>query len=237
MIDPMVLAQLSGKSRLQEWLTLEQTPTLIDGGGADTGGPNKLPHGTATWTSANATSTASLQFKPKPRPKGQPWDNAFNYAVLAPSQLACNYFSHQFQFMFPTEADIAACTAVEFVVEVRIDGWAFDMEYQYLLNKPAWRIYDPVGHAWIAVTALPPPKPIAGVFVRAVAMFSLDKANRQFTHEQIMIDENVYPVGLTHKATLKWPGVNNAIFAVQTDSDGKGSPFSVKIKNWNVRGL
>lgn len=243
MIDPLVSAQLSGRAKMQEWLTLEQTPTLIDGGGADTGGPNQLPHGTVTWTPANVTGAASLQFKPKTRPKGQPWDNAYNYQKLTQAAI-CTYFSLGFQFVLPTQADIAAATAVEWEVELCEAGIAYNMAWQYLVAKaaggPQWRLFNQTvtPKRWDSVAGLPLPNPQPGALVSAIALFSVNRQSRTTTHESIEIDGQTYVVGQTHSAIQKWSSQTNYLhYALQPDSDGRGSPFGIKVKSWNVRGL
>lgn len=243
MIDPIVSAQLSGKAKLQEWPTLEQTSVLIDGGGADTGGVNKLPHGLVTWTPANATNMANLQFKPKVRAKGQPWDNAYNYQKLT-QPTPCTYFALALQFMLPTAADIAATTAVEWEIELCEAGIAYNMAWQYLVAKgdggPQWRLFNQsvTPKRWDSVAGLPLPNPQPGALVSAIALFSVNRQSRTTTHESIEIDGQAYSVGQTHSAIQKWSSQTNYLhYALQPDSDGKGSPINVKVKSWSIRGL
>jgi hypothetical protein len=87
-MDQAIISQLDGTRKLQEWLNLERTAFLTDGGGADTGGPNKFAHGPSTWQRSQQPSSslafvpASLRFNPARRPVGQPWDNVYRFAPL-----------------------------------------------------------------------------------------------------------------------------------------------------------
>ncbi len=234
-MDALIIAQLSGKTHLQEWPNLERIPTLIDGGGADTGGPNALPHGLSTWTPATATAPASLTFKPKVRPKGEPWDNVYDYQKL-PQGAPCTYFSLSFQFALPTPADIAAATAVEWEIELCESGLTYNMAWQCFVAGKQWRLFNQAvtPKRWDTIPGLPAPTNQPN----AIAFFSVDRKAKTVTHEGLSLDGQLYSVGLTHSALPKWsPSTNYLHHALQLDSNGKGTPFGVKVLSWGVREL
>lgn len=211
--------------------------TLTDGGGADTGGKNALPHGKFTFS--NGVGSAH----PIKRQQGQPWDNGFLYESISSTALTCNVIRHAWSFGLPTAADIAACNALEFVIESREAGMAYDMEWQCKPSKvdgpPAWRVYYPGNGkgSWVTIPGLPVPVLHPGVMISVVAYFVIDRVAKTFTHAAIVIDGKPFQVGVTNSAWLKWPGVNNAIHAVQLDPYGAGVPFNMNMKDWSIRGL
>jgi len=241
MLDPAIVTQLSGGRVLREWLGLEHTSAALmtDGGGADTGGRNPLPHGTSIWTPG-----ALFQFSPQARPKGQPWDNCYRYNTLTREKLIATYFGYQFSLMYPTATDIIASTAFEIECELCENGLAYDMGWQYkpslVDGPPAWRWFDEgvKPKKWNMVPGLPAPHPLPSVWTTGFALFSVNRDTRMTTHEAIVIDGSFFPVGVTHRAEQKWsPQTNYFHAAVQLDSDGKGTAYSVGIRGWNVRAL
>ena len=238
-MDPLIGAQLDGDVKLQEWTNLNLLPSFIDKGGADTGGPNPLPHGLSIWTPG---STASLTFQPKVRPKGQPWDNVYRAATLSTGHLPCVYFGFGLSFMYPTQKDIDVSTAAEFELAMAEAGLEYDMGWQFKPSKvdgpPAIRWFDESAQHWVVPTGLPSFAPKPGVWTDMQAYFTIDRVNQTTTHLALVVDGHTYQVGATHKAKFKYatkPWYLHA--AAQLDSDGKGSPYGIQIKNWNARGL
>jgi hypothetical protein len=245
MLSDLTIAQLSGQRKLREWLNLEQVAAMIDGGGADTGGVNKYAHGTHLWTPGTATTPADLKFQPAVRKVG-PWDNLYEYNTLSRDYTDIQFFSNEFEIMYPTQALIDADVAVENELELCEAGLAFDMAWQYKPSHvdglPAWRWFNETAPAgkpkWTTVQGLPTPAPKPGVWIPVVAYFSINRANKSTTHEAIVIDRVFYAVGQVHQAQLKWSPLTWYIHnALQLDSNGKGTPEGIQIRNWNVRGL
>jgi len=238
-MDPLIGAQLDGDVKLQEWLNLNTFTLFVDKGGADTGGPNPLSHGTSVWTPG---PTASLTFQPKARPKGQPWDNVYRAATLSTGHLPCVYFGFGLSFMYPTQKDIDVSTAAEFELAMAEAGLEYDMGWQFKPSKvdgpPAIRWFDESAQHWVVPTGLPPFTPKPGVWTDVQAYFSIDRVNQTTTHVGLSVDNHFYQVNATHHAKFKYatkPWYLHA--AAQLDSDGKGSPYGIQIKNWNARGL
>lgn len=242
MIDLTVVQLLTGERKLKEWLALHTLPTMIDGGGADTGGQNKFPHGIFTWKPSIQGDATAFSFAPKPRPKGQPWDNIYLYNTLSKGKLDYTYFSHQLSFAFPTSAAINNCTAFEFELELCEAGLTYNMGWQYKHSKvdgpPSWRYFNKQQQAWVAVPTLPIPAPMPNTFVSIVMNFAVNRAAKLCTHDSIVIDGIFHPVNQTLSAVPKWnPTTWYLHNAVQLDSDGKGSPETILLNNMNVRAL
>lgn len=238
-MDPLIAAQLDGDVKLQEWVNLNLLPAFVDKGGADTGGPNALPHGVSVWTSG---PTASLTFKPKVRFKGQPWDNVYRAATLSTGHLPCVYFGFGLSFMYPTQKDIDVSTAVEFELALAEAGLEYDMGWQFKPSKvdgpPAVRWFDELNQHWVTPTGISPFVPKPGVWTDVQAYFSIDRLNQVTTHVALAINGHPYQINAAHKAKFKYatkPWYLHA--AAQLDSDGKGSPYGIQIKNWSARGL
>lgn len=239
MIDQMITELLLGARSPSEWLDLEDVPSVLmpDGGGADTGGRNPLAHGTSTWTPG-----ALFTFQPKVRAKSLPWDNVYRYHTLSRDRTPAIYFAHQFQFAYPSAADISASTAFEIEMELCESGLAYDMGWQYkpslVDGPPSWRWFDETARSWNTVEGLPRPAPIANKLISVFALFSVNRVARTTTHEAIVIDGTSYQVGATHRALQKWPSTVNYLHnAAQLDSDGKGTPCSIQLRHWNARAL
>jgi hypothetical protein len=240
MIDSVTKELLSGDRLFYEWTGLEKVLTMIDGGGADTGGPNVLPHGKSTWKPGTDTSPALLEFSPAKRPSGKPWDNLYRYGTISRTPPKIVYAAWELEFSLQA-ADLPG-NAREFEIELCEAGWTYNMAWQYKWSHvdgpPAWSLFDQVAGKWAAVPSIPPPSVKSGVFVSAQAYFIIDRANGVTYHDSIVIDGATYPVNLAHGKKLKWsPQTNYLHNAVQIDSMGNGVPCSIQIKNWNVRGL
>lgn len=222
------------------WEGLEKVPTMTDGGGADTGGPNPLPHGKSVWKPGTDTTPALLSFSPIKRPAGKPWDNLYMYNTISrnPIQLASVCWELDFAI---AQSDLTG-NAREFELELCESGWTYNMAWQYKWSKvdgpPAWRLFDQIAGKWMAIPSLPPPAPKAGVFIHIEAYFLIDRAAGVTYHDSIAIDGTSYPINLPHKKRQKWsPQTNYLHNAVQIDSMGDGVAGTVQINGWNVRGL
>jgi len=233
---------LNGTTPLDVWLALEQTPVLIDGGGADTGGPNALPHGKSIWKLGTPTSAGLLIFDPIRRLPGQPWDNSYNYTTLTrtPAQLVSLCWELQFAL---APSDLSG-NAREFEIELCESGVAYNMAWQYKWSHvdgpPAWRLFDQTAatHKWVPITSIPAPTPKANTFIDVQAFFVIDRAAGVTYHDSIVVDGANYPINLAHKKMQKWsPSVNYLHAATQIDSMGDGVPGSTQIRGWNVRGI
>jgi hypothetical protein len=239
LIDTTINEVIDGMRTLREFTNLHLASTMIDGGGADTGGINSLPHGPFAWLPGNP---ASFQIKPIVRPAGKPWDNTYLYNTLTKDKLNAIYFGLQIQFAFPTAAAIAASTAVEFELELCEAGLTYNMAWQYKHSKvdgsPAWRLFDKRLSKWTAIDGLPIPSPKPTTFVNAWAHFRADRDTKILWHDSIVIDGVFYPVNSPHAAVPKWsPQTFYLHNAVQLDSDGKGTAYGVLLKGWNARAL
>jgi len=242
MNDPTINAVLDGDVKSIEWVGMEFTPSLIDGGGADTGGPNRLPHGRTTWVPGSSSTPAILTFNPVRRPQGQPWDNSYNYNTLTRTKLTGSYYGHQFMFALPTPKDVTNCNAVEFELELCEAGLLYNMAWQWkpsnIDGPPGWRIFDKSKEKWIAQPQIPFTAPIPGAFVEVSARFRVDRNLKQTWHDSVVIGGKYFPINASAAAPMKWsPKTWYLHHAVQPDSLGKGAPFSVLIKNWNARML
>jgi hypothetical protein len=239
MIDTNIIQMLSGARTLQQWSGLEQKP-LIDGGGADTGGGNALPHGKLVWTPGNGITPASMIFNSAKRKQGQPWDNAYGYNPITKVPMNCVYFSFSLGFSI-SSADLKG-NAREFEIELCESGETYDMGWQYKWSSvdgpPAWRMFDQIAGTWVAVPSIPAPAPKAGVFVNMAAFFAVDRTNGVTWHDSLMVDGVLYPVNTSHKKKMKWnPTTNYLHNAAQIDPLGNGETCSMQIKNWNVAGF
>ena len=246
MIDPTIARLLDGTRPFYEWKALEQAPAMIDGGGADSGGPNRLPHGRAIWTPGQPATAASpatpalLVFDPVRRLPGQPWDNAYMYSTISRLPVTARYFCWELGFTLST-FDLKG-NAREFEIELCEAGWTYNMAWQYKWSHvdgpPAWRVFDQVAKLWKSVPGLPAPLPRPGVYVNAAAFFLIDRVAGTTLHDSIAIDDLVYPVGMAHKKLQKWSAQTNYLHnAVQIDSMGDGAPGSIEIRDWNVRAV
>lgn len=249
MIDPEIINLLSGSKQLIEWPLLDQVPAMADKGGADTGGPNPLPHGKSIWTPGKppALTTgmpipASLIFTPIKRSPGQPWDNCYNFNTITRQPLKSTYFSWELEFSI-SAMDLKG-NAREFEIELCESGWTYNMAWQYKCSKvdgpPAWRLFDQnaARNKWVPVVSIPAPAPKAGTFISVKAFFAINRSVGTTLHDSIMIDGIFYPVDAIHERKQKWsPQTNYLHNAVQIDSMGDGIPCSVQIRNWKVRAL
>lgn len=240
MLDQVTKELLSGDRNLYEWTGLEKVASMTDGGGADTGGPNPLPHGKAIWIAGTDTSPARLVFSPIKRPAGKPWDNVYEYNTISRTPPKIVYACWELEFAL-TQSDLSG-NAREFEIEPCEFGWTYNMAWQYKWSKvdgpPAWRIFDQIAGSWTAVPSIPPPSPKAGVFISVKAFFQIDRATGLTTHDSIVIDGTSYPVNVAHSKKQKWsPQTNYLHNAVQIDSMGDGAQCGIQIRNWNVRGL
>lgn len=244
MIDPILMSQLMGVRTLRQWMNLENTPSgqMIDGGGADTGGKNNFAHGTHVWTPGTpGTSGATLRFKPTRRQVG-PWDNLYLYTTLDRTPFPGQYYSNDFTITYPTQDMIDAGTAIECELEKCESGLAYDMGLQYKPSRvdgpPAIRWFDESAQVWKSIASAPIPSPRPGIPIRIIGLFSMDRITKTTTHELMFVNGTAYPISTTHRARPKWaPQTNYFHAAVQIDSDGKGTPDGIDIRNWNVRAL
>ncbi len=241
MIDTAIRGLLNGTNLLYEWTGLEQSLTMIDGGGADTGGKNVLAHGKATWKPGDGTNPATLSFVPAKRPAGQFWDNVYEYNTISRNPAQFTLVCWELQFAIG-QSDLAG-NAREFEIELCESGWTYNMAWQYKWSNvdgpPAWRLFDQVApkNKWVAVPSIPI-TPKANTFIDVQAFFQIDRVNGVTIHDSITVDGVNYPVNLPHKKLQKWsPQTNYLHNAVQIDSMGDGKPCAVQIKKWNVRGF
>lgn len=242
MLDNTIRGLLNGFTPFNEWKSLEQVPAMIDGGGADTGGRNPLPHGKAVWSPGTSDAPASLVFNPAKRLPGQPWDNSYNYNTLTRTPNRITSLCWELQFAL-SASDLSG-NAREFEVELCEAGWTYNMAWQYKWSHvdgpPAWRLFDQMAptHKWVPMPNIPPPAPKAGAFIDVQAFFTIDRDMGVTYHDSIIIDSVNYPINLAHRKMLKWsPQVNYLHNAGQIDSMGDGKPCSMQIQHWNVRGI
>ena len=242
MIDQTTRGLLNGSNLLYEWTSLEQVPTMTDGGGADTGGPNALPHGKSIWRPGTSTTPALLTFNPAKRPAGKPWDNVYMYNTISRNPAQITYACWELDFSI-SDADLKG-NAREFEIELCESGWTYNMAWQYKWSSvdgpPAWRLFDQTApkNKWVPIPSIPAPSPKPGVFVSVQAFFQIDRSTGMTLHDSITIDGTNYSVNLPHAKMLKWsPQTNYLHNAVQIDSIGDGKPCSIQLRNWNVRGF
>lgn len=238
-MDQLIVDQLTRKRSIQEWSQLELVPAnlMIDGGGADSGGPNALPHGFSTWSGGN------FGFIPKVRLKGQPWDNCYRYNTLTRVPLTATYFAYGMSFNIPNLAVLNALTAFENEIEPSLNRFRWNMAYQWkpslVDGPPAWRIFNQKLSTWERVPSLPTPVAIVGQWVNLVALFQVDWVRRTTLHDLCIIDGVTYNVGITHEAVpipVTWSGTPYFHNACQLDPLGNtGKAVGVMIKDWWVR--
>lgn len=242
MLDNITRGLLNGTNLLYEWTGLEQSLTMTDGGGADTGGINKLPHGKMIWRAGTLNQPAELIFTPAKRLPGQPWDNCYAYNTLTKTPQPLVYACWELDFALSAQ-DLKG-NAREFEVELCEAGWTYNMALQYKWSSvdgpPAWRMFDQAAAKgkWQPVPNVPPPAPKADQFISVQAFFVIDRVAGVTYHDSVTIDSVNYPINVAHKKLFKWASKPNYLHnAVQIDSLGDGQPGSVKIRNWNVRGI
>lgn len=240
MLDQITKDLLSGDRDLFEWSGLEKNPVMIDGRGADSGGPNALPHGKAIWLAGTDSSPAKLVFSPVKRPAGKPWDNVYEYNTISRTPPKIVYTCWELEFAL-AQSDLSG-NAREFEIELCEVGWTYNMAWQYKWSHvdgpPAWRVFDQIAEKWSPVASTPVPLPKAGVFISVQAFFSIDRTNGLTTHDSIVIDGLSYPVNVTHSKKQKWSPTTNYLHnATQIDSMGDGVQCGIQIRNWNVRGI
>lgn len=233
MIDKVIIEQLSGLRSLYEWKSLEFTVAMKEGTGADTGGVNPLPHGKMLWTPATASRSAIFTFTGAVRKSGQPWDNCYIYNELNSQPLKADYFSLQMEFVAnnkrPFEFELEYCEA----------GLAYNMAWQYKTNAddggPGWRMFNKKTQLWEFFAGLPAVTAQAE-FIAMKAYFSIDRAAQICTHEVLEVNGVLYTLGTKHAAVHVWKSTTNYLHqALQLDSDGRGTPLSVVLRNVNVR--
>lgn len=242
MLDNDIRGLLNGAKKLYEWTSLETVPAMTDGGGADTGGANRLPHGNPIWRAGKTDSPAVFMFDPIKRLPGQPWDNCYLYNTLTRTPPSVTYLCWELDFSLQVP-DLSG-NAREFEVELCEAGWTYNMAWQYKWSKvdgpPAWRMFDQTAarNKWVAAPLIPVPAPKSGAPISVQAFFVIDRAAGLTYHDSIIINGTNYPINLAHKRMLKWsPNANYLHNAVQIDSMGDGAPGSVQIANWNVRAM
>lgn len=242
MLDSTTRGILNGTRPVYAWTGLEQVPAMIDGGGADTGGINSLPHGKTMWRQGNPTTPATLIFDPIRRLPGQQWDNCYMYNTISRTPPALEFLCMELQFSLAA-SDLTG-NAREFEAELCESGWTYNMAWQYKWSHvdgpPAWRLFDQLApkNKWVAVPSIPPPAPKAGQFISFEAYFVIDLAAGVTYHDSIVIDGTYYPVNLPHGKLKKWSDKTNYLHnAVQIDSMGDGAICTVQIRDWNVRGI
>lgn len=241
MIDQNIIQLLGGSRDFYEWTSLEQVPTMTDGGGADTGGPNALPHGKFIWKPGTPPDNpATLTFTPIKRPPGKPWDNLYAYNTITRRPPSSNCFGFELQFAIGA-LDLKG-NAREFEIELCESGYTYNMAWQYKWSNvegpPAWRLFDQIAEKWVPFPAIPPPSPRPNAFVSMQAFFAVDRSVGITTHDSIVVDGKTYSVNISHPRKLKWNSTSNYLHnAVQIDSMGDGVPCGVQIRDWNVRSL
>lgn len=240
-MDQVIVDQLLKKRSLQEWNQLELVPSnlMIDGGGADTGGPNALPHGVSTW------SEGKFNFVPKVRPVGKPWDNCYRYNILSRDPLQATYLACGLTFTVPNVAIVNSLTAFENEIEPSRDKLRYNLAYQWkpslIDGPPAWRIFNQKLQKWESVPGLPVPVAMPGQWTSLVGLFQVDWVRRKTLHDSCIINGVTYSVGVEHDAVPIPPGWSGTPYfhnACQLDPKGNtGNPVGVIIKDWWVRAL
>jgi hypothetical protein len=239
-MDANLQKLLTGNGSVQQWLGLEESRTLADGGGADTGGVNALPHGKSVIKPGDGVNPGSILFTPIKRKAGQPWDNAYYYDTITRSPVAASVFSWSLEFSL-APADLKG-NGREFEIELCEQGWTFDMAWQAKWSNvdgpPAWRFFDQIKETWVAAMNIPPPIPKANTFIDIAGFFIVDRAAGVTWHDSVLINGTLYPINVSHPKKQKWgPTTNYLHNAVQIDSMGDGVACGVQLLNWNVRAI
>jgi len=107
----------------------------------DTGGSSDKQNGTFVMAPGEvATFSAAGAYA---------YNNGYWYYRLGP-QPSATRFLFRFAVQLPTDADVAACQAVEFELQQTIAGVVYNMAWQApLLEGGQWRTFDYANHVWL----------------------------------------------------------------------------------------
>ncbi len=242
MLDNVTKGLLNGMNAVWPWLKLEQSTDFIDGGGADSGGINPLPHGKMIWRAGSLTTPGVAIFNPVQRQVGQPWDNCYQYRTLTRTPQPFVYLCWELDFAL-SGTDLKG-NAREFEVELCEAGWTYNMALQYKWSNvdgsPAWRMFDQTApkNKWVPIPGMPAPAPRPDQFISVQAFFVIDRAAGVTYHDSVVVDGINYPINVPHKKLFKWASKPTYLHhAFQIDPLNDGQPCTVRIRDWNVRGI
>lgn len=241
MTDPVILDVLDGVRRPQFFENLHLISKWNQPGTeGDTGGGNKLAHGTSEWTPGNPSV---MKITPARRLVGQPWDTFFcnNTLTLDPKLPPPNYLGYGLDFCLPAALDITNTNAFEWEIELCELGTRYNMGWQYrMTGVRGWYHFNKLTETWgDRVQGLPDVEPVPGKFVSVLGHFKINRENRTVEHDSIVIDGKFFPLRTVFPAA-PLPGnskANHLKNAIQLDSNGKGGIWSVQLNKMVVRVL
>lgn len=233
MIEHTILDLLDGAKPVKEWTGLSAVSSWIQPGNTgNTGGGSVAPHGKYTWSPGNPTTGQSGVLSIQP---AAGWDNFYFYNTLVGRMdRPVSYFGYQVPFALPSQADVAACNAFEFELELCEAGLRYNMAWQWkpshVDGAPAWRSFDKLNQKWVVEPSLPAPVAVAGRPVTLWAHFLIDRLAKTVTHDSVVLDGQFISIGRTRPAVQ---GSNPATWylhnAVQMDPLGSGKGFTVQL--------
>lgn len=204
---------------------LEQTQWLLAGG--------TLANSNQTGSTANAVQSvpgvggcASLQIIPN-----GPWADAYWYKEFGPKNDKTHY-KYEFGFMFPSVADSNAAHCLELDLEQHVGGIVFNCGLQFGFDNNTIRIWDrseatisnPGGGQWIA-TGAACPRWAAGTWVRGIWQCHRDAGNVYY--DSLVVNGVNVPVSQFSFPSPNLGYSDKMDVAIQSDSNGSGTPFKV----------
>lgn len=193
----------------------QRTDWKQPGNVGNTGGASSAKHGTFPFTPAKPASFAANP--------ASPYDTGYSYVDLTPDLkgLIPTYFVYKLKFMFPTEADLAACQAPEFEIQQNFKNQVFNMAWSVI--NGLWCSFDYTNSAWIETEI--PANLTAGKWIKVRSDF-VRGGDNSLTHLTLRLNGKTNVVNIKRTASPKVePAYVHAAF--QLDSNAFGTPYKV----------
>jgi hypothetical protein len=164
---------------------------------------------------------------------GYPYNNGYWYIKY--SGFTGKRFVQTLDVMYPSAADITASQAIEFELQMSLEGFVYNMAWQSPVRTHAfWRTFDYTNRKWVA-TSLPSHVFVPGVWYSFAAEYLADTDAHTLTHVSLSVDGAVQPVNVVRPATE----VSQSKYlstGFQLDSDGKTppTPYRVYARNMHI---
>jgi hypothetical protein len=164
---------------------------------------------------------------------GYPYNNGYWYIKY--QGFSGKRFVQTLDVMYPTSADIAASQAIEFELQMSLDGFVYNMAWQSPVRTHAfWRTFDYTNRKWVA-TGLPSHVFVPGVWYSFAAEYLADTDVHTITHVSLSVDGNVLPVNVTRPATaVSQSKYLSTGFQLDSDSKNPPTPYRVYARNMHI---
>lgn len=123
--------------------------------------------------------------------------------------------------------------AIEFECQQQIGGYIYNFAWQADYAHGQWRTFNYPTQNWDA-SAVPFARLTPGTWHHIEAEYHNDLAAHTVTHDALTIDGVRYAVGMVHAAKFTGSGTTAFTNALQLDTNGNGSGFSVYVDGMTV---